>query len=165
MRLVLESEGVAEDDKLRLFLIWAITQEGVTEQELEPLLHAGGLSRHSATMKNLESINVNLAKKGPRPTFFKSKSGAKPKPREFAYDLARYTPPLEGVMQLLAEGKLDKDAYPYVNKPPTERAAAPVNPKRLGMSVRTVSIHLHLETIRLFVKRAPDFFRLVLLLI
>lgn len=135
---VLENLQPSEEDKMRLLLIWAM-QDGVTESDLEPMLHAAKLTgRHQQTIQNLELLNVVMQKKGTRPSFFKSKTHKPTKTQDGAYDLARYRPPLEQVMHAFCEGKLSGEEYPYTSPPPSTKGIGPIS-SRLGQSVRTVT--------------------------
>jgi len=128
---VLQDQNISEKDKLRLILIYIISQEGLSEADVDKLVGSAHLQNTSTAQKivqNLKHLNVTLKQAQEKPKgmissgmtaasklfpFIKADSDKK-RPKmatDVGYDLSRYRPPLQYVIQDALEGKLDPNEY------------------------------------------------------
>eukprot|EP00297_Palpitomonas_bilix_P003784 CAMPEP_0113893618 /NCGR_PEP_ID=MMETSP0780_2-20120614/16206_1 /TAXON_ID=652834 /ORGANISM="Palpitomonas bilix" /LENGTH=601 /DNA_ID=CAMNT_0000883955 /DNA_START=79 /DNA_END=1884 /DNA_ORIENTATION=- /assembly_acc=CAM_ASM_000599 len=118
---VLHNPEVSPLDKLRLIVIYTLSQEGVDESSRRKLLSVAGLTRDPTdgeVVRSLEDIGISInSGKKSRNIFKKDKKKRKTKPDEVSYDLSRYTPEIKDICQQLLENKLSRDDYPFVKEP------------------------------------------------
>mmetsp|Transcript_17574 Transcript_17574/g.42325 ORF Transcript_17574/g.42325 Transcript_17574/m.42325 type:complete len:657 (+) Transcript_17574:41-2011(+) len=125
---VLEMPTVSEEDKLRLIMIYVITQEGLQESDIDTLIATAKLRDPQLarrTVANLKFLGVQLKAAPEKPTgmmnsaknmfpFMKSSAApGKRRAKDVSYDLSRYRPPLQFTIQDLLENKLDQAQFPF----------------------------------------------------
>jgi len=132
---LLGDASVSADDKLRLVLIFCITQE-LVQADVDRLVAAAGLTGAlKAAVENLVHVGVTLREPPEQPKgmqrlkagaqvatklfpFIKSEAAKKQRrATDVSFDLARYRPPLQFDIQDALENKLDKHDWPSVTDP------------------------------------------------
>ena len=109
-------------DKMRLLMIYVITQDGIKQEERRQLNHIAGISpEDQVAILNLYYLTVTLlqgtgAKKG--------KGAAKAKANDQGYDVSRYVPPLKRTVEDLLTSGLSTSEYPFVAPPDALLASA-----------------------------------------
>ncbi|EKX55455.1 Sec1 family protein A [Guillardia theta CCMP2712] len=143
---VLQDEHISEKDKLRLILIYVISQEGLSEADVDKLVSSAHLQNTSSAQRivqNLKHLNVTLKQAQAKPKgmissgmtaasklfpFIKADSDKK-RPKmatDVGYDLSRYRPPLQYIIQDALEGKLDPNEY-VTTAPTSSKSQAETN--------------------------------------
>lgn len=146
---LLGDPGVSADNKLRLVMIFCITQE-LNQADVDRMLETAGLAGAlKQAVSNLALLGVKLKEPPVQPKGmqrikagamgatklfpFMGKSDSK-KPRkatDVSFDLARYRPALQFDIQDALESKLDKQDWPSVTDPADLAAArTPANKPR-----------------------------------
>eukprot|EP00293_Proteomonas_sulcata_P013799 CAMPEP_0184312110 /NCGR_PEP_ID=MMETSP1049-20130417/47161_1 /TAXON_ID=77928 /ORGANISM="Proteomonas sulcata, Strain CCMP704" /LENGTH=264 /DNA_ID=CAMNT_0026628013 /DNA_START=23 /DNA_END=817 /DNA_ORIENTATION=- len=146
---VLES-SIQEDDKLRLIMIFIITQEGLTDDDISKLVDSAKFRDSEAAkqaVNNLKHLGVELKEAPEKPkgmmgmgaaaakTLFPFMKTGESKPRrdtDVSYDLSRYRPPLQWIMQDALENKLDATEFPCagMSGPTPPQGPPAVKPKQ-----------------------------------
>jgi len=111
---------VSKEDKLRLLIIYIISQEGIKDQDRKRLMDLAKISpAEQATIANISSLGVTLNKgaKG------KSKKDSKKKKSkkhgdDVPFELSRYVTALTGILEDLMEDNLSPSDYPFVREDP-----------------------------------------------
>jgi len=123
-----QSEEIAVIDKMRLLMIYMISQGGIqkgTLQELMKTIHPS-LKKALFNLPNLGvNIDVTKDKKAQRIKLSKERKEEFLKAqRENGVILMRYVPFLQGVMQKLIDWSLSRESFPYIT-PPKEGTKKP----------------------------------------
>ena len=110
---LLEDEKISLENKLRLFMLYIISQEGIKESNRNKLLEICRFdTKDTFAVTNLKYLGVSL-EKGPT----RSKKKAE---RNSEYNLSRYIPPLKIIGSSLISGEVLKD-FKYVRKEDAKR--------------------------------------------
>mmetsp|Transcript_85736 Transcript_85736/g.125463 ORF Transcript_85736/g.125463 Transcript_85736/m.125463 type:complete len:642 (+) Transcript_85736:75-2000(+) len=130
---VVNRADISDEIKLRLIMIFVISQDGVEQGHIDQLILAASLKDPYAAKKavaNLSHLHVKHSKAPELPKSMKDKSleqmsklfpfakseidsERRPKDTDVAYDLSRYRPPLQYIMQDALEGKLSEAEFPH----------------------------------------------------
>ncbi|KAJ2033824.1 syntaxin binding protein 1 [Coemansia sp. S3946] len=154
---VLNNPSIASEDKLRLLLIFFISNPTLTEPERQKLAHLAKLSREAReTIKSMglvirwmhaldllkqlkhrpsqQAKGAGLSKWGlasmRAAATGNSQQGSDDEPKP--YDVSRYVPAFKSVLEGCVEGNLSEDLFPYVVPPERPRDSS-----GLGMSARS----------------------------
>ncbi|EFA83765.1 Sec1-like family protein [Heterostelium album PN500] len=107
-------------DKIRLLMIYIISQEGIKEQDRKKLMDLAGIGlQDQASISNLFFLGVTLMKgaKGKQKTQVtkqrKQDEGNNP------YEVSRYVPLLKDIAENLVNNTLPDSDFPYVKEKPT----------------------------------------------
>ncbi|KAJ2686059.1 syntaxin binding protein 1 [Coemansia spiralis] len=154
---VLNNPSIASEDKLRLLLIFFISNPALTDSERQKLAHLAKLSREAReTIKSMglvirwmhaldllrqikhrpsqQAKGAGLSKWGlasmraAATGSSQQASDDEPKP----YDVSRYVPAFKSILEGCVEGNLSEDLFPYVVPPERPRDSS-----GMGMSART----------------------------
>ena len=141
--------------KLRLIMIFVISQESVDQASIDRLILAACLRDPYAAKRavaNLAHLRVRTDKPPELPKSMKDKSLAQmgkmfpfvtadrasrgsdsqPKDSDVAYDLSRYRPPLQYLMRDALDGKLPEADFPFAGEPARATAAPSAASARSG---------------------------------
>jgi len=114
---ILTDASVNLNDKLRLLMIYIISQEGIKATDKKRLMDLARISlQDQACITNLRFLGVTLltgpnVKKGSAKDKKKNKKQRDDAP---PYELSRYTPQIKVIGQELINNTLSSDEYPYV---------------------------------------------------
>lgn len=120
---MLDEEGVAPPDRLRLLILFLLYRDGLVPADLQKLLaHAKLPPQEGEPIHNLELLgartqrNIKDSRPVPLPLFPK-----KPPPGyvQEEYALSRYEPVLQNMLEAHANNTLDVNVFPYT-KPPLD---------------------------------------------
>jgi len=120
-----QSPHVSVLDKLRLVMIYIISQGGIQEVTRNTMMRTIDMKLQQAIL-NLAKLGVDLATTGSshKAKHSKAQLDEYAKHREtISLALMRYVPVLYSVMSDLAKGQLDDGAYPYTRPPPPDMLA------------------------------------------
>lgn len=121
-------------DKLRLLMIYLISQGGMAESTRKELMKPIDLGLHSAVI-NLEKLGVSLAnrKKGRAPKHSKSRLAEFSKrAKTIPMALMRYVPILHQVISDLVGYTLSEEDFPYTSPPPGDHGKKKAKAKTRG---------------------------------
>ena len=101
-------------DKMRLLMIYMITQEGIRQDERRQLIQLAGISPEDQdAIINLFFLNVTLL----QGTAKTKRAGPKKESGAEGYDVSRYSPPLKRVLEdALSPAGLSVADFPYVDE-------------------------------------------------
>ena len=108
---VLLDKEIAEYNKLRIILLLATVMQGITDENMSKLMeHAKISSVERSTILNMAHLGVTIiqdsGKKKPLPQ--------RKERNEETYQLSRYVPYMQDIMEDILEGKLDTKFYPFL---------------------------------------------------
>jgi len=110
-------------DKIRLLMIYIISQEGIKDSDRKRLMDLAKISfEDQGAISNLRYLSVTLLKGGARSSKKKQNKEKKKKQRDDAppYELSRYSPIVKQIAEELIDGSLSNTEYPFVKEPMVE---------------------------------------------
>jgi len=116
---ILSDPAVSKDEKLRLLMIYIISQEGIKEQDRKRLMDLAKISNQEQnSIANLYYLGVNLMKgaKGKRKNA--SKKSKKKRKEDVPYELSRYVPNVKDIMEDIVNDKLASTEFPFFREDP-----------------------------------------------
>lgn len=117
---------LSSESKLRLLMMYIITQDGIKETDRQKLVGKLGSSseQDENAIMNLQYLGVNLMQGSKKKasgldSLFGKLGGGKKKAADDApdYDLSRYVTELKHTCKELLDGSLSKQEYPFVKEP------------------------------------------------
>ncbi|KAL5531405.1 hypothetical protein ACEPAG_4282 [Sanghuangporus baumii] len=141
---ILDSKDVANQNKVRIVSLYIQYRDGVPEEDKRRLCqHARLRLAEIDSIGSLSHLGVRVTR-GPADKDTRKKLKAKPAPDE-EYDLSRYKPVLQTVLNDHVAGKLDTSVFPYIKDSPLQqtRAAAPHPPPVQTTSLRSAKPTWH----------------------
>jgi syntaxin-binding protein 1 len=136
---LLSNASVDLQNKLRLIMIYIITQEGIKTSDRQTLMKVAKIEpAMEATIANLTNLGVRLTK-GAKDGKKKSKAKATRRDSDVPFELSRYEPFAKALLYDLTEGTLPAEAFPYSGEQPSGAgpSAAPTAGGTAGKSMRT----------------------------
>ncbi|MCO5559681.1 hypothetical protein L7F22_013282 [Adiantum nelumboides] len=127
INILTTNENLTKENKLRLLMIYAASHPEKLDaaKRLQWMKLARLTEEDMNPVVNMEYMGVSVSKK--QPGGFSLKFGTRKKrglrreknQDEEVYDLARFCPMIQEVLEDLAKGDLSKEEYPYVKEPST----------------------------------------------
>eukprot|EP01083_Nonionella_stella_P034022 93124_1 len=126
---IIQNKELNTEDKLRLVMIYIITQDGINEGTRKALFRVANFSdMQQEAVTNLFELGVSLqqsssknrAKKWDKEALNRSRARAENVPLE----LMRYVPQLENILEKQLSDTLSQDDYPYISQPPPRSSVA-----------------------------------------
>ncbi|KAL0484551.1 protein transport protein sec1 [Acrasis kona] len=116
---LLRKDDISQENKLRLVIIYLITQGGLSDEKRANLITKAGLQKYTDTIENLANLGVQLNKSTSIAGKISSLLGGDKKKKSDvdAFILSRYIPRLKQLAEDALEDKLSSSEYPYVNPP------------------------------------------------
>jgi len=122
----LEDPHISVIDKVRLLMLFIISQDGMKDSDRERMMRYAKLpSEDQETISNLGYLGVKLTKKVIRDKQKQKKKKAAKSSEDVPdgmYELSRFVPRVKGVLNQLVAGDLSESDYPYMDG--TSAAAA-----------------------------------------
>jgi len=115
---ILTDSNVSVTDKLRLLMLYIVSQEGIKEADRKRLMDLAQISNEDeGCISNLRFLGVTLLK-GAKAKKVSEKKSSKKKQRDDAppYELSRYVPQLKVIAQDLIDNTLSADEFPYIKE-------------------------------------------------
>lgn len=129
---ILSDPTVSREDKIRLLIIYIISQEGIKDQDRKRLMELAKVSvQDQAAIANISALGVTLNKgaKGKSKKESKKKKKKKDAGDDVPFELSRYVPTLAGILEDLVKDNLSSADFPFVRGEPgvssSGRSAAP----------------------------------------
>lgn len=118
---ILSDASVSREDKIRLLIIYIISQEGIKDQDRKRLMELAKISvTDQATIANISSLGVVL-NKGSKGKSKKKDSKKKKKHHagdDVPFELSRYVPSIAGILEDLVKDNLSSADFPFVRDDP-----------------------------------------------
>jgi syntaxin-binding protein 1 len=118
---ILSSNEISVENKLRLVMIYLITQGGINDDKKGKLLKMAKLdsSDNVETIENLKWLGVQLNKSMTIANKISNLFDAlkNKKKQDVEYHLSRYVPKLKDIAEQMLEEKLSLQDYPYIKEP------------------------------------------------
>lgn len=118
---ILSSNDIPTENKLRLVMIYLITQGGINDDKKSKLLKMAKLdsAESQETIENLKWLGVQLNKSTTIANKISNLFEAlkNKKKVDVEYHLSRYVPRLKDIAEQLLEDKLSLQDYPYIKEP------------------------------------------------
>jgi len=117
---ILSDASVSREDKIRLLIIYIISQEGIKDQDRKRLMELAKISvTDQATIANISALGVTLNKGAKGKS---KKKDSKKKKRnagdDVPFELSRYVPALAGILEDLVRDNLSSADFPFVREDP-----------------------------------------------
>jgi len=114
---------ISPEEKMRLLMIYLISQDGIKQDERRQLMELAGISpEDQAAILNLFHLGVTLLHGTASPK--KRASPKKTTPTEATYDVSRYEPPLKRHVEDLLSTGLSLTDFPFIAPPDAILASA-----------------------------------------
>jgi len=111
---VLQDETISVQDKMRLLMLYVISQEGVKDGDRKRLFDLAKIThRDQNIINNLKYLGVSVVKTGNNKKQ-KSKQTKKPKKDNPSYELSRYSPTIKKLAEEIFSGNLSKEDFPVL---------------------------------------------------
>merc|ERR1711953_1282331 len=122
--------GVTINDKIRIILLYILSKQGISEENLSKLVqHAQIPQEKIEVIKNMSKLGVNIVNDGSKSQTWKA--NRKDRITENTYQMSRWTPVLKDLVEAAIEGKLDSTHFPYLSDQRGQaKSQAPARPER-----------------------------------
>lgn len=120
--IILSDPAVSREDKIRLLIIYIISQEGIKDQDRKRLMELAKVSiQDQAVIANISALGVTLNKGAKGKS--KSKKDSKKKKNKHTgddvpFELSRYVPTLASILEDLVKDNLSSSEFPFVRDDP-----------------------------------------------
>ena len=117
--LLLDAE-IKIEDKLRLIMLFLLHKNGITEENLQKLLHHAMIPEEKRqVMLNLQHIGMQILQDANKASSRRKNIPQNRKEREGqTYQLSRWTPYVKDIMEDVLEEKLDQRQFPFLSNRP-----------------------------------------------
>jgi hypothetical protein len=132
---ILADTEVSRDDKIRLLIIYIISQEGIKDQDRKRLMELANVSiQDQAVIANISALGVTL-NKGAKGKSKKKDSKKKKRGDDVPFELSRYVPTLAGILEDLVKDNLNSADFPFVRDDPgvSSTKSAPVKNDKVSL--------------------------------
>ncbi|XP_050296753.1 protein ROP isoform X1 [Anthonomus grandis grandis] len=109
--ILLDAKITDQYDKMRIIALYAMTKNGITEENLQKLATHAQISQKQ-TIANLGFLGVNVINDGNRKKTYTVPR--KERINEQTYQMSRWTPVVKDIMEDCIEDKLDQKHFPYL---------------------------------------------------
>ncbi|KAK3907850.1 Protein ROP [Frankliniella fusca] len=129
---ILLDQSISNYDKMRVILLYVISKNGITEENLTKLVqHAQITSTEKQAIVNLANLGLNAVVDGTRKKIYNVPR--KERITEQTYQMSRWTPVVKDIMEDSIEDKLDIKHFPFLaGRAATGSYHAPTSSARYG---------------------------------
>ncbi|XP_034247543.1 protein ROP isoform X2 [Thrips palmi] len=129
---ILLDQNISNYDKMRVILLYVISKNGITEENLTKLVqHAQISSSEKQAIVNLANLGLNAVVDGTRKKIYNVPR--KERITEQTYQMSRWTPVVKDIMEDSIEEKLDLKHFPFLaGRAATGNYHAPTSSARYG---------------------------------
>ncbi|KAI8810801.1 Sec1-like protein [Cladochytrium replicatum] len=121
---IFEDRNIRYLDKVRLLMLYIISQQGIQDSERQRLFELVKLGiEESQAVTNLSMLGVRLSASMENKKVDKGRysyGGGVKEPKEAKFDTARYTPVIKYVLEDQLKGVIPNDQFPWVRPPPSD---------------------------------------------
>ena len=120
---LLADPALSVSDRQRLLLLYIIFKDGLLEEDLKKLvMHAGLSSREAVVFKNLDLLGLKATTdlKAHKNWSKVARRRKIPETDEDAYEISRYVPALQYILESLQNGTLSKENFPFTKDEPVD---------------------------------------------
>lgn len=110
-------------DKMRMLMLYILFKDGILEEDLQLLLQHANLAKpYELPLRNLDLLGPYRVTKSFAEHKTASKNRKRPKPTndEESFELSRFVPPIQTVLEEVVNGTLDSQTWAYTLDQPVE---------------------------------------------
>lgn len=116
---ILSDPSVSKEDKMRLLILYIISQEGIKDQDRKRLMELAKISlQEQATIANISSLGVTLNKGAKGKSKKKDTKKKKRHGDDVPFELSRYVPMLSTILDDLTQDQLSNTDFPFLRDDP-----------------------------------------------
>jgi len=130
---ILLDQNVTINDKIRIILLYILSKNGISEENLTKLIqHAQIPPEKTCMIRNISNLGVNVVVDGNRRKVWQMRR--KERTSENTYQMSRWTPVVKDIVEMAIEDKLDNNQFPFLGgqRQNSNRGAAPTSARYGG---------------------------------
>lgn len=128
---ILLDQNVTINDKIRIILLYILSKNGISEENLTKLIqHAQIPPEKTCMIRNISNLGVNVVVDGNRRKVWQMRR--KERGSENTYQMSRWTPVVKDIVEEAIEDKLDNNHFPFLGGQRQSKGGAATTSARYG---------------------------------